>query len=1327
MSYSPKNIEDIYNVNKYTETELLNILDLVNPSDRELEAKIIQSINKYKTIGNDSALRIAKFFNDIYDHFFVDEDEDEAEPDESTLPTLSKKEGGVVEEGFTSDITTNSPSNQNSAPANSEDVTSNSQLYDGGQVGYTQVLEYTKDKINPVLKETIKRIITIDSQFRDIRLFPLTTSFSFNLTETLKDVVSLKLYSYQIPYTWYTINNNFGANFFYLKGYSDGINVGNYEIRVEIPSGNYTPLQLQDTINTSIAKLSTSFSDISFGNTQMIYNSITSKTTLSFDIQQIYNQSFYEIYFPNKLYIGNIPSPYIFKDREQSIQAFLGFESNVYQLNTIYSNRTLVLSTTTDKTLYYLSSTNNYFTIYNYINGYNFVNPSQSNVVNTVVVKLDTSVYAPEQYYTRDQLIYGVNSALQNNYYIDNTNNGSILKRIDISGINLTTGYPYDISTNGLGESYMTLTVKLNRYTTNNILNSRTAIVFPDETYITNKIWTGEFSAFQFKYNISELNTLYSESYISNTNYIIGDNTNRYNNQVGFKLNCLKPFFGYIPIGFGGNFSLLTTQNIPIYGNTIAGNSINGTPIKGDVKLTNFTNNDNPLNFIYNIPNRNYGPDLLAHNIQTYGNPSPYIPVYYDIELNYNLQSATEVCSIGKDQNGIDLYDHELINQLLANSDPNYPVDYSNFLGNLIIPNCIVSQNKIIPLNNYIIYLNNSINKSQYGYSIEQYEQTINYGIQNPTAYTDVNFPTIDIKASEIENSFFEFDPITSKPTFKIKINREFNYTKYTVDLSGTLFKTLNFEKCYSDPSYNNLIDTSIPIDLSINPVIYTRLPISATGYLFGYGVAFTVAPNKKYFSGNYFTIPILVRNTPSISQYQAFSSHTVLENAINSFFRKYTDNNNDAILYNSTINLYQDGNYIKCILKIRVTINLTQDDYYIEFFDKSNYNKNDPLDPWYVPGYKYATNSWNKYLFLNDVSYNLINYPDSQSHIYSIIQGEKTVKSDNISLSNANNTIIFKPINGTNGLYTQNNTNNIVITIPLDNGISRQYTRTDLITEINRQLQNNEITKNSQLLFDIGNENILFHFVLNKVYSGKDYYLDFYDPYSFSTCISTTNKGVMNATWDSTLGWILGFRNSTFYNLIDYVQDGTQIVQVTGDTTLSINIYNYFMIILDDYNQNRLNDGIVNISNIDTNLPLPKYTNRALLTCDPVTGKKTTTNLSGVSNNNLTQKQIYAAQTIIDTQNNVTNSYMKGPFSNDVFAMIPIKTSGMQQNQTIVEYGGTMQNQERLYFGPVNIGKMSIQLMNDKGEIVDLNGSNWSFSFICEQLYQNTNKTGTT
>jgi len=38
---------DIYDVNKYTDEELYNILDLINPSDRELEAKIFFLIHKY--------------------------------------------------------------------------------------------------------------------------------------------------------------------------------------------------------------------------------------------------------------------------------------------------------------------------------------------------------------------------------------------------------------------------------------------------------------------------------------------------------------------------------------------------------------------------------------------------------------------------------------------------------------------------------------------------------------------------------------------------------------------------------------------------------------------------------------------------------------------------------------------------------------------------------------------------------------------------------------------------------------------------------------------------------------------------------------------------------------------------------------------------------------------------------------------------------------------------------------------------------------------------------------------------------------------------------
>ena len=63
------------------------------------------------------------------------------------------------------------------------------------------------------------------------------------------------------------------------------------------------------------------------------------------------------------------------------------------------------------------------------------------------------------------------------------------------------------------------------------------------------------------------------------------------------------------------------------------------------------------------------------------------------------------------------------------------------------------------------------------------------------------------------------------------------------------------------------------------------------------------------------------------------------------------------------------------------------------------------------------------------------------------------------------------------------------------------------------------------------------------------------------------------------------------------------------------------------------------------------------------------------------------------------------------------MKITGLTPGQSFVEYGGTLQNQDRLYFGPVNIRRMSVKLVSDRGDVVDLNGANWSFSLICETL----------
>jgi hypothetical protein len=65
-----KKTENIYDVNVYSDTELYNMLDLINPSDRELEAKILFLFNKYKNMQTPSGNDLAKFFSDIYDRFF---------------------------------------------------------------------------------------------------------------------------------------------------------------------------------------------------------------------------------------------------------------------------------------------------------------------------------------------------------------------------------------------------------------------------------------------------------------------------------------------------------------------------------------------------------------------------------------------------------------------------------------------------------------------------------------------------------------------------------------------------------------------------------------------------------------------------------------------------------------------------------------------------------------------------------------------------------------------------------------------------------------------------------------------------------------------------------------------------------------------------------------------------------------------------------------------------------------------------------------------------------------------------------------------------------
>ena len=1171
--------EDIYNVNKYTDIELFQILDLINPSDRELEAKIIQMMNKYQTIKNDSGSQLYRFFNDIYNHFFESSDDDvenmdtiveglderkfvfsgkEGEPNSVTQYDGSQLSGNLFSVG-------NSVSSGTATVAKTIDVNTD---YRKSDVSLTKPLDYSKDVLNPLLKQTVRRIISIDSSYRP-NTKDLATDFTFNLSDPLRDVLSLKLYSVQIPYSWYTISNQYGSNFFYLKGNSDGINNGSHDYQIKIDAGNYSQTLLVQAINASIQNVVSKNTDVDFGETAISYNGSTLSATFKLDITKLYNESNYYLYFPN----WTTPTNEVL--RNDSIPGFLGYNYTEYILSAIYSARRLPLSPTltTDsdytQSIFNIDTSNNFFTIKQY-DGYDEYR-NTSRVYASYDISFNPTFILNGSSYSRHSLYNDINTQLQNNPYLIN----SYIKRVDISNVLL----------DGCGNSFYKMFIQLNPKTTSNIKNAKTIVIFPDESYkpINVRIWTGIGSCFSFDNLQNELNNVISETQSLQTNYIINSTPNIY-------LKCI---------------------------------------------------------------NRDF------------------------------------------------------------------------------------SKNN---LNDYRIDISNS---SITGYTLDEYIGAINnaFVIKNQTTITSTN-PNGDFNmpgGNDYVNSYTNVvtnDSTDSKIRFSFDINKTFDETKYTVNFRNTnLANLLKFPTTKSDFSNNiplygrdlsNCIDGTGQIDLSFVNVLRSRFN-AGPSYTIDSSYLMIIEPKRSF--GN--------ENTPSfdikpIRPSTTYSSLKQMEREINEAFNNFKDNDEDNVLTGTNIVLNNNNGIIDATLTIKVKKILTQSDYSVIFNDpKSLYGGS--ID---------ASNSWYNFLKIPQQSYNLKDYlVIGQS--YAQIDGSYAIFGNQIILNDAskNNYFYIKPLSNANGVYTEKNTNDIQIDIPFGT-----YTRSQLINAINTKLADNPITQGSSMSVFTKNtiEYTKFRFNINKIFTANDYRLVFYDPYSFVKCY-VGSKSAKNTTWDSTLGWVLGFRSLTEYNLLKSNEEvdpnddekiyyigtssyystnaTTNVVSITGDTAVNVNLYNYFLIVLDDYTQSHLNDGLVTITSSETDIPLPSYASRQVTTCDPIDKTQQilfTGNSTESGNvNTLTQKEIYATNEKIASRKNKSKSYSSGPFVKDIFGLVPMKTSGLQNGSTYIEFGGTLQNQDRTYFGPVNIHRMSVKLMNERGDVVDLNGSNWSFSLMCEQLYQ--------
>jgi len=199
-------------------------------------------------------------------------------------------------------------------------------------------------------------------------------------------------------------------------------------------------------------------------------------------------------------------------------------------------------------------------------------------------------------------------------------------------------------------------------------------------------------------------------------------------------------------------------------------------------------------------------------------------------------------------------------------------------------------------------------------------------------------------------------------------------------------------------------------------------------------------------------------------------------------------------------------------------------------------------------------------------------------------------------------------------------------------------------------------------------------------------------------------------------LGWNLGFRIPPDSNGI------ISIVIPPGQTVISdvpADTYGpkYFILVVDDYNNNHLNNGLVNIVDTTTKLSIPTYYNAKDVSCND-TFNQSQSFMVRTAPRTLTQAQLYTVNEIVANRKQTINR-TSGPTTTDVLAIIPVQLVNTFRPGPYVQFGQALQANVRTYFGPVNIDRLRVRLVDDKGNLVNLHDNDWSFTMVVEELYQ--------
>jgi hypothetical protein len=204
-------------------------------------------------------------------------------------------------------------------------------------------------KINPLKRTSYKKLVNINSRFRENYATCPSSNFFFNFPEVINKVASLKLSNIILPNFVYTVNSNTGSDNFtlFLTFLDDSV----ISLTIKIPSGSYTAQKIVTKINSVLTN------EIASGVTPIVlkYDDTTAKMSFDIswnllsldDVKQVtfdfsYKEPTRQQNTVNNLY--NQISNNIYKD-QLTLGWLLGFRGNYINNTTTTTTSTITTST----------------------------------------------------------------------------------------------------------------------------------------------------------------------------------------------------------------------------------------------------------------------------------------------------------------------------------------------------------------------------------------------------------------------------------------------------------------------------------------------------------------------------------------------------------------------------------------------------------------------------------------------------------------------------------------------------------------------------------------------------------------------------------------------------------------------------------------------------------------------------------------------------------------------------------------------------------------------------------------------------------------------